>query len=260
MKKATILFLAFWALSINAQGSTDTTKSAQKNSFRVCLFQNTWNILEYEQKPGFEFFPVTPQGKGIGLIFERNLSKGFFYRAGMDYSSINIDLLVEFNRNDYPMFFEQDTMREYSGTGFRAFFRNHNLNLSFLLGRNWTYKTHHQFNTSIGLGYSRFYLTDTQELIFLENPITEPRLIAVFTLTNIRYGMNYIPFCIDYINTKHKIHYGAGFSLNYGISKFGNYYFEYDQAIVLFPQTSQVERFGASLKNQYYGLRLFVGF
>lgn len=260
MKKATILFLAFWALSINAQRSTDTTKSAQKNSFRICLFQNTWNLLEYEEKSGFEFFPTTPQGHGIGLIFERNLSKGFFYRAGIEYSSFGKALSVYFNRNDYPMFFEQDTMREYSRKGYTAYFNNHIVYLSFLLGRNWTYKTHHQLNTSIGLGYSRFYLTKRQELIFLENPITEPRLIAVFTLWNDRMGMNYIPFCLDYINTKHKIHYGAGFSLNYGISRFGNKIFDSDQAIVLFPQTNQIERFAASLKNQYYGLRLFVGF
>jgi len=260
MKNALIIYFLSLSLSGIAERSVDSTKTAQKNSFRICLFQNTWNLLENEQKPGFEFFPVTPQGYGIGLIFERNLTKGFFYRAGIEYSRLGMGLSVSFNRNDYPMFFEQDTMMEFSRKGYTAYFNNHMVSGSFLLGRNWTYKTHHQLNTSIGLGFSRFYFTKKQELIFLENPITEPRLIAVFTLGNDRMGMYYIPFCLDYMNTKHKIHYGVGFSLNYGISRFSNQIFDTDQAIVLFPQTNQVERFAASLKNQYYGLRLFVGF
>jgi hypothetical protein len=257
MKPLLLLILVLYFNYSLGQETPSGIETPKGYSVRLFIGSNTWADAEYKNRDGFESRPIKSIGATIGLSYEKYLLQSVFYRATIEYAQVNEQNNITFNRNNYPMFFEKDTMNDFSGRGYTGLLSNHKISGSILIGLDWEFRHFHKIKTSSGIGFSQFLFPNLQQLFRIDQSDDNSQIIAIFNISNPISSAFFLPLNLDYINSKHKIHYGLGLSYVCG---FNRYLHQSENAIILFPQTNQMERFTVSRLFQYSGIRFFVGF
>ena len=257
---ATFLYF-FTSLSLFSQETEDKVK----NRFLLSYGANEWSYLKITAANDFKYENQNWRAFHIGVDFQRQFHKHFFYNVGLQYMRLPIRSVVTFDRVNYRDYFTDiDSSDSSAELNLRPQLDSKILALNLMIGANFKVYKQHSINFSVGLSRYWFFMDAIQNIqyYYLDDWIKQDPNKASFAFTineparNIVRLFNAVPFRLDYLNSNNKINYGIGLIYNWNPGVF----IRSGMGFVFLPSTPHRLILRSEMNGSFVGVRIFAGF